>query len=53
MTVGELIELLEAQDEKKRVVVSDTDSAGGYVDVEFVDQRNDKGENLITIWIHK
>lgn len=52
MTVGELILLLSAQDEKKRVVVADTDGAGGHEDIEFVDQRVDKGENVIAIWFH-
>ena len=50
MTVAELIEVLQLHDEKKRVVVADTDGAGGHADVEFVDQRVDKGESVITIW---
>ena len=50
MTVGELIEVLQRLDENKRVVVADTDGAGGHADIEFVDQRVDKGENIITIW---
>ena len=53
MTVAELVEELSRQDQNKRVVVADTDGAGGHVDVEFVDQRVDKGENVITIWINK
>ena len=53
MTVGELVALLERQDQNKRVVVSDTDGAGRKpADIEFIDQRNDKGENVITIWVH-
>jgi hypothetical protein len=52
MTVGELIDALSLQDENKRVVVADTDGAGPAHDVEFVDQRNEKGENVITIWVH-
>jgi hypothetical protein len=54
VTVGELILLLEQQDDKKRVVVSDTDGAGRQaLDVEFIDQRVDRGENVITIWVHR
>jgi hypothetical protein len=53
MTVGELIVLLQRQDENKRVVVADTDGAGLSEDVEFVDQRTEKGEPLIAIWYHK
>ena len=52
MTVAELIKLLQAQDEKKRVVVADRDGAGKAVNIEFVDQRVEKGEPLITIWVH-
>lgn len=53
MTVGELIEVLAKLDPKKRVVVSDTDRAGRTAaDVEFVDQRVEKGENVISIWVH-
>lgn len=52
MTVGELMLLLSDHDDDKRVVVADTDGAGPMADVEFVDQRNDKGENLIVIWVH-
>jgi hypothetical protein len=52
MTVGELLDLLSLQDENKRVVVADTDGAGPAADVEFVDQRNEKGENVICIWVH-
>lgn len=50
MMVSELIELLSQQDESKRVVVADNDGAGPPHDIEFIDQRNDKGENVITIW---
>ena len=53
MTVAELVAELAKHDQKKRVVVADTDGAGGHEDIEFVDQRVDKGENVITIWIHK
>jgi hypothetical protein len=52
MTVGELIDALSLQDENKRVMVADTDGAGPASDVEFVDQRNEKGENVICIWVH-
>lgn len=50
MTVEELIALLERQDKSKRVVVADRDGAGGHEDVEFVDQRKDKGEDVVAIW---
>ena len=53
MTVGELIKLLQRQDENKRVVVADRDGASRAEDVEFVDQRVDRGENVISIWYHK
>ena len=53
MTVTELIEVLSKMDGSKRVVVADTDGAGPSADVEFVDQRVDKGEPVITIWVHK
>jgi hypothetical protein len=52
MTVGELIEQLQRQDQDKRVVVADTDGAGPVADIQFVDQRNEAGENVITIWVH-
>jgi hypothetical protein len=52
MTVKELIEELQRHDEKKRVVVADRDGAGGHENIEFVDQRVDHGENVITIWFH-
>ena len=52
MTVLELIEILQAQDQNKRVVVADTDGAGPAEDIEFVDQRVQSGEAVITIWIH-
>jgi len=51
MTVGELVVLLQEQDPNKRVVVSDNDGAGREArDIEFIDQRNDRGENVITLW---
>jgi KaiC/GvpD/RAD55 family RecA-like ATPase len=53
MTVAELVKQLMAHDQNKRVVVSDTDGAGKKAaDIEFVDQRVERGENVITIWIH-
>jgi len=52
MTVEELVKELMRHDQNKRVVVADTDGAGGHEDIEFVDQRVDKGENVITIWFH-
>jgi len=53
MTVGELVAQLSRLDQNKRVVVSDTDGAGRKaVEIEFVDQRVQKGENVITIWVH-
>jgi hypothetical protein len=52
MTVKELIDELKRHDEKKRVVVADRDGAGGHENIEFVDQRVDRGENVITIWFH-
>jgi hypothetical protein len=52
MTVNELIEQLQRQDQDKRVVVADTDGAGPAADIQFVDQRNEAGENVITIWVH-
>jgi pyruvate/2-oxoacid:ferredoxin oxidoreductase beta subunit len=53
MTVGELVEILAKLDQGKRVVVADTDGAGAAEDIEFVDQRVEKGENVITVWYHK
>jgi len=54
VTVGELVTILQAQDQKKRVVAADRDGAGPSADIEFVDQRVDsKGEPLITIWVHR
>ncbi len=53
MTVAELIEHLQQQDQKKRVVVADADGAGPAEDVTSVDQRVDKGEPVIAIWIHR
>lgn len=50
MTVKELIAELQRHDEHKRVVVADRDGAGGHENIEFVDQRVDRGENVITIW---
>lgn len=52
MTVEEMITELQRHDPKKRVVVADRDGAGGHEDIEFVDQRVDRGENVITIWFH-
>ena len=53
MTVEELVVELMKHDQKKRVVVSDTDGAGKHAaDIEFVDQRVEKGQNVITVWIH-
>lgn len=53
MTVSELVEILQRLDQDKRVVVADHDGAGPSEDIEFVDQRVDKGENVIAIWIHR
>jgi hypothetical protein len=53
MTVTELVDILTRMDGSKRVVVADTDGAGPAADVEFVDQRVDKGEPVITIWVHQ
>lgn len=54
MTVGELIVLLQQQDENKRVVVADRDGAGRTAaDIEFVDQRVEKGKPVIAVWIHR
>jgi len=53
MTVAELIVLLQKQDENKRVVVADRDGAGTAEDIEFVDQRVEKGIHVIAIWYHK
>jgi hypothetical protein len=53
MTVSDLIAALEKMDGNKRVVVADTDGAGPIADVEFVDQRVDKGQPVITIWVHR
>jgi len=53
MTVGELIVLLQQQDDKKRVVVADRDGAGTADDVEFVDQRREKGEDVVAVWYHR
>jgi hypothetical protein len=52
MTVEELVKELMNHDPNKRVVVADTDGAGGHEDIEFVDQRVDRGENVIAIWFH-
>jgi KaiC/GvpD/RAD55 family RecA-like ATPase len=53
MTVEQLVIELMKHDQSKRVVVSDTDGAGKQaVDIEFVDQRVEKGKNVITIWVH-
>jgi len=53
MTVGELKAILEKLDQDKRVVVTDADGAGSADDIEFVDQRVSRGENVISIWYHK
>jgi hypothetical protein len=54
MTVGELIKLLQAQDDKKRVVVADRDGTGRVaVNLDFVDQRIEKGEPVIALWLHR
>ena len=53
MTVKELIEVLEKLDQDKRVVVADHDGAGPAEDIEFVDQRVQKGELVVSIWIHR
>ena len=53
MTVAELIKLLQAQDEKKRVVAADRDGAGPSEDIDFVDQRVERGEPVIALWYHK
>ena len=53
MTVEELVTLLQQQDQKKRVVVADRDGAGVAEDVEFIDQRVEKGEPVIALWYHK
>jgi hypothetical protein len=53
MTVGELIVWLQKHDDKKRVVVADRDGAGTADDIEFVDQRVEKGENVIALWYHR
>jgi hypothetical protein len=53
MTVGELVKVLTLQDQNKRVVVADRDGASVAEDVEFVDQRVEKGEPVIAIWYHK
>jgi len=50
MTVKEMIIILQRQDENKRVVVVDADGAGPTTDVKIVDQRVNKGENVIAIW---
>jgi hypothetical protein len=53
VTVAELVEYLQRQDQNKRVVVADRDGASHAEDVEFVDQRVDRGEQVIAIWYHK
>jgi hypothetical protein len=53
MTVKELIEALQKLDQDKRVVVADHDGAGPAEDIEFVDQRVQKGEPVVSIWIHR
>lgn len=53
MTVEELVKELMKHDPSKRVVAADTDGAGPAEDIEFVDQRVERGENVITVWYHK
>jgi hypothetical protein len=53
MTVGELVAYLQSQDQDKRVVAADRDGAGPAEDIEFADQRVEKGENIIALWYHK
>lgn len=53
MTVKELIDILQKLDPDRRVVVADRDGASRAEDIEFVDQRVDKGESVISIWYHK
>jgi len=53
VTTEELIKLLQAQDGKKRVVAADRDGAGPAEDIDFVDQRVERGEPVIAIWYHK
>jgi len=53
VTVAELVAALQRQDQHKRVVVADRDGASKAEDVEFVDQRVEKGEQVIAIWYHK
>jgi len=52
MTVKELIEQLQRQSPDKRVVVADRDGAGGHENIEFIDERNDRGEDVVAIWFH-
>ena len=53
MTVAQLVAILQKLDQDKRVVVADTDGAGPAEDIEFVDQRVERGELVISIWYHK
>jgi hypothetical protein len=53
MTVEELIKELQTQDPKKRVVAADRDGSGPIADIDFVDQRVEKGEKVIAIWVHR
>jgi len=54
VTVNELIEALKTLDPNKRVVVADRDGAGRIAeDIQYVDQRVEKGENVIALWYHK
>ena len=53
MTVEDLIKQLQNHDPKKRVVVSDVDGAGKKAaDIEFIDQRVEKGASVVAIWVH-
>lgn len=53
MTVAQLVAYLQKQDQDKRVVVVDQDGAGHAEDVQNVDQRNEKGEDVIAIWYNQ
>lgn len=52
MTVAQLIAELQKMEVGKRVVVADRDGAGGHEDIEFIDKRVDKGEDVVAIWFH-
>ena len=53
MIVKELIAILQKLDQDKRVVVADHDGAGPAEDIEFVDQRVEKGVPVVCIWMHR